>query len=126
MTKNRFDLLIVGSQRPLEETLGHLESEGNYRLCRCPDFHTARGYLAEHTPNAIIAAFDAADPHAIDWLETVRGVAPVVVFCPFADLEFYRTVMDHGAFDFFTPATPLEEVDRELNNAVNGQACQAA
>ena len=129
MTKNRFDLLIVGPQGPLEETLGHLEAQERYELHYCPDFYSARAYLAEHTPSAIIVSLrpcERTHAEAAGWLETARNVAPVLVFCPFEDSEFYQTIMDHGAFDFFTAATPLEEIGRELSNAVSWQTCQAA
>jgi DNA-binding NtrC family response regulator len=129
MNKNRFDLLIVGPQGPIEELLGHLEGQERYELHYCPDFYSAGAYLAEYTPSAIIVAARPCErtrAEAVDWLETARNVAPVLVFCPFEDLEFYKTVMDHGAFDFFTSATPLEEIDRELNNAITWQTCQPA
>ncbi len=129
MTKNRFDLLVVGPQGPLEDPLRHLEAQEHYELHYCPDFYSAGTYLAEHTPGAIIVALrpcERTHAEAVAWLETVKNLSPVLVFCPFEDSEFYKTIMDHGAFDFFTAATPLEEIDRELNNAVDWHAQQAA
>ncbi len=129
MTKNRFDLLVVGPQGPLEEVLRHLEAQEHYELHYCPDFYSAGTYLAERTPGAIIVALrpcERTHAEAAGWLETARNVAPVLVFCPFEDSEFYKTIMDDGAFDFFTAATPLEEIDRELSNAVDWHAQQAA
>lgn len=129
MTKNRFALLIVGPQGPLEGLLRHLEEQERYELHYCPDFYTARTYLAEHTPSAIIVAprpCEQSHAEAVDWLKNARNVAPVLVFCPFEDLEFYMNVMNYGAFDFFTAATPLEEIDRQVNNAVTWQTCEAA
>ncbi len=129
MTKNRSDLLIVGPQGPLEELLGHLEAQERYELHYCPDFDSARAHISARTPGAIVVAprpCERARAEAVAWLETVRNVSPVLVFSPFEDSDFYKTIMDHGAFDFFTAATPLEEIDRELNNAVDSHARQAA
>ena len=129
MTKNRLPLLIVGPQGALDEVLGHLEAQERYELHYAPDFYSAHAYLAEQAPSAIIVAprpCERSFGETVNWLERARNVAPVLVFCPFADVEFYKTAMDHGAFDFFTPATPLEEIDRELNDAVSWRTIQAA
>ena len=129
MTKNLFHILAVGPHESFYEIFHHLETHESYDLRYATDFDAAHAHLRKNTPCAILLAVPRDEQtarEALAWLEKVKNQAPVMVLSPVDDMPFYINVMDRGAFDFFTAHTPLEEIDRVLNNAVDWQFCRAA
>jgi DNA-binding NtrC family response regulator len=129
MAKETFDILIVGPQGQFREIFNHLDEQGSYQLHFAWDYEAARSFLAECTPSAIILTIRVNERNfegEMEWLEMMKKHSPVLVLSPVEDLQLYKTVMQRGAFDFFTAYTPPDEIDREINNAVTLQTCQVA
>jgi FixJ family two-component response regulator len=68
-------------------------------------YEAARAFLSERTPSAIILTIRADQRNFQDemgWLESMSAITPVLVLSPVEDLPLYKTIMQRGAFDFFT------------------------
>ena len=129
MERSTFDILIVGPQGPFREIFDHLETQDNYRIHYATDCQNAFDYLNEHAPGAIILTIGMVEQNFTDemeWLDIMKKDAPVLVLAPSEAPHLYKTVMQRGAFDFFTAYTPPDEIDRELSNAISRQPCQIA
>ena len=129
MERITLDILIVGPQGPFREIFDHLETRDYYHIHYAADYLEASGYLNEHVPGAIILTIGVDEQNfaeEMEWLHTMKKDAPVLVLSPSETAHQYKTVMQHGAFDFFTAYAQPEEIDFELDSAISRQPCPVA
>ncbi len=128
MDRRKPNVLVIGPPAIFGPIFHQLSEGGRYRFNFAIDQETAPIYLSCN-PCVIILNIpedQSLAQAALSYLETLRQHAPVVVMSVAADLNLYLAAMNYGAFDYFTSYTPLEEIDRMLDKAINWQQQQVA
>ena len=121
MKKKVPKILVIGSERAFSDLYGVLESAGDYQLVYAAYWGTANVFL-EPLPDAVLLHIPTekhAAEQALAWVEKLKGEVPFVVLSTAADMEGYVACMARGAFDYVTSYTPLEEIRRIINRAIN-------
>ncbi|MGH9778710.1 MAG: hypothetical protein ACRD5I_09900 [Candidatus Acidiferrales bacterium] len=121
MKKRVPKILVVGSERAFSDLYGALEAAGTYQLEYAAYWGTADVFLEPPPDVALlhIPPEKGASEQALAWVEKLKGEVPFVVLSAAADMEGYVACMSRGAFDYVTSYTPLEEIRRIINRAIN-------
>jgi len=114
-------ILVVGSERAFSDLYGALEAAGSYQLVYAAYWGTANVFL-EPPPDLVLLHLPTekrAAEQALAWVDKLKAGVPFVVLSGAADMEGYVACMARGAFDYVTSYTPLEEIRRIINRAIN-------
>lgn len=121
-------VLVLGPRAEFDPLFTALELEERFRLRFAESLRDADADEGPR-PDVIVLLAGAqgrAAPDALQWIEKLKAVAPVILMSSAADMNFYMAAMTQGAFDYFTAYTPLEEVQRVLSSAAYWASRQAA
>ncbi len=121
MKKKVPKILVVGSEKAFSDLYGTLEATGTYQLAYAAYWGTANALL-EPPPDVLLLHIPpekGAAEQALAWVEKLKLAVPFIVLSAAADMEGYVACMSRGAFDYVTSYTPLEEIRRIINRAIN-------
>ncbi len=121
-------ILLVGSPAAFEYLFDLVEQQNLYIVDCASTTKTARFFLRRF-PDVIVLHLPE-DPvervRRLEWMEHIKGQAPVVIYSDQCDVKDYLNAMERGAFDCLTLHSSREEILRALANAVRWRNRTAA
>jgi len=121
MKKRIPKILVVGWEKDFRDLYASLEAAKSCQLEYAAYWGTANVFL-EPRPDVVLLHIPpekGASEQALAWVEKLKGEVPFVVLSAAADMEGYVACMSRGAFDYVTSYTPVEEIRRIINRAIN-------
>jgi DNA-binding NtrC family response regulator len=121
-------ILLVGSPASFEYLMDLVEEVDLYTLDCASTIKTARFFL-RRSPTVVILHLPEGPlerARRIEWMEHIKGQAPVIIYSDQCDVKVYLNAMERGAFDCLTLLSSREEILRALANAVRWRNRTAA
>ena len=113
-------ILLVGSPAAFEYLMDLVEEVNLYTVDCTSTTNTARFFL-RRAPDVVVLHLPEGPverARRLEWMEQIKGQAPVVIYSNQCDVKVYQNALERGAFDCLTLLSSREEIFRALANAV--------
>lgn len=121
-------ILLVGSLAAFEYLMDLVEEVNLYTVDCASTTKTERFFL-RRSPDVVVLHLPEGPverARRLEWMERIKGQAPVVIYSDRCDVKVYLNSMERGAFDCLTLLSSREEILRALANAVRWRNRTAA